>query len=274
MAYSYLSPRRSPISSYILTILIVYTLLTLSSALKLTFITPANVQQLGLPASTTATLTTSHKPPVTAHIQRSPTEGFTFRNITALTPARRPQPATGRKADVSAEEPKTRESYLFQVHCLDYVFAPYRVDVVRESEPRVGGGKNKGQDTARVRVEVFRTYLGNAWTERGESKGRFITGGGDDDDAGDSSAAGLGAGEDELKIELELLGRKEYYTAREGCEFASLSLCATCDIVFLGDSVLMCGPVWSSQPTLSFIQPDDPAGACFARLGLWHAVYA
>ena len=145
-----------------------------------------------------------------------------------------------------------RESYLFQVHCLDYVFAPYRVDVVRESEPRVGGGKNKGQGTARVRVEVFRTYLGNAWTERGELKGRFVTGGGDDD-AGDSSAAGPGAGEDELKVELELLGRKEYYVAREGCRFAFLSLCATCYAIFLGDSMLIHGMIWSSQPTIPFI---------------------
>lgn len=93
------------------------------------------------------------------------------------------------------------------------------------------GEKNAGkEEEEKVTVEVYRTFLGNSWNEKGELKGRFAAGrvldlpsqgaAAEGDGAGGAPEKGRrGAGEQELRIELELLGRREYYTAREGCKF-------------------------------------------------------
>ncbi len=94
--------------------------------------------------------------------------------------------------------------------------------MVREGD---GQGAKTGDGEEHVRVEVYRTFLGNNWNEKGELKGRFVGGkvvgvaGGDDGD-GNGDGQETMAGEKELKVELEVLGRREYYTARERCKFS------------------------------------------------------
>ena len=68
-------------------------------------------------------------------------------------------------------------SYLLDVHCRDYVFAPYRVDVV-------------GQE-----VEVWQTWRGNEWDNKGEMVGKGWA-------------------------EVKVVGRKEFYEGRAGCKFS------------------------------------------------------
>ncbi len=116
--------------------------------------------------------------------------------------------------------------------------------MVREGDgqgAKTGNGEN-------VRVEVYRTFLGNNWNEKGELKGRFVGGkvvGVAGGEGGDGNGNGNGQenlrGEEELKIELEVLGRREYYTARERCKFLYLplhilfgSFCDDVGISFLG----------------------------------------
>ncbi|KAI9716924.1 MAG: hypothetical protein M1812_005073 [Candelaria pacifica] len=67
----------------------------------------------------------------------------------------------------------TSGSYLLTVHCRTFAFAPLRVDVASDDV-----------------VEVWQTFRGNEWDNKGEKKG--------------------------LPVELQLLGAKEYYQAREG----------------------------------------------------------
>lgn len=105
-----------------------------------------------------------------------------------------------------------------------------------------GSKKKSGYVDAGVRggvdVLVHRTFLGNAWDERGEFKGGFVAREGGDAAVGVNGAGGgqtstapsedtgttatvKAGGEREVRIELDVLGRKEYYSAREGCKYLS-----------------------------------------------------
>ncbi len=186
-----------------------------TAALKLTFLAPPQFPSTAFSTSTTATLLTAHKPPITAPIQR--TNGFTFRNVSSLadpSPATDTSETSGLRTAGTAGQRGRAEQYLLQINCPDWTFALYRVDVVREGD----GEEN-------VRVEVYRTFLGNNWNEKGELKGRFVGGkvvSGAGGEGGEGKGNGNGkdemTGEKELKVELEVLGRREYYTARERCK--------------------------------------------------------
>lgn len=71
---------------------------------KLTFTLPPQISGHSLPASTTASLLTAGKATQTAHLQRAPRHRFTFRNL-------------------------TEGEYVLLIHCPEWIFAPYRVDV-------------------------------------------------------------------------------------------------------------------------------------------------
>ena len=105
-----------------------------------------------LPPSTHATLSTlgqSH----TALLQRN--NAFTFNNVSA-------------------------GSYLLDINCRDYHFAPLRVDVGAEEK-----------------VEVWQTFRGNEWDNKGEKVGE-----------------GVGS----CRAEGRVVGGKAFYEARSGCE--------------------------------------------------------
>ena len=74
--------------------------------------------------------------------------------------------------------------YLCEVYSRDYFFSPMRVDVDAE----------KG-------IEVWRTYRGNEWSNKGEKIG--------------GSANGK---EEDVRIEVKTQGEKGYYEGRGGCE--------------------------------------------------------
>ncbi len=122
---------------------------------------------------------------------------------------------------------------MLQIHSPDWIFAPYRVDVALDDK---AGDKQKDVDE-RLRVEVYRTFLGNSWSEKGEWKGRYVGGstaatdtaaGAATPDTASSGDAGNNKAqphrEKELKVELEVVGRKEYYNVREGCKCKFLSV--------------------------------------------------
>ena len=149
-----------------------------SSALKLTFVPPAQVPGTTLSATSSATLISARRRSQTTRIQRA-SNGFTFRNLTV-------------------------GSYVLQVYCPDWAFAPIRVDVFSPATSDRGEAKRTDDD---VYVKTYRTFLGNSWEDKGDSIGSYL---GRQDDT-------LRHGEPELKVELNVLGRKEYYSAREGC---------------------------------------------------------
>ncbi|KAI9846170.1 MAG: hypothetical protein M1837_004284 [Sclerophora amabilis] len=157
--------------------LLLYPLLSFSSSLALTV--PPNLPSL--PASTTATLTTLGKT-YTTHLTRS--NLFHFRD---LSPG----------------------SYLLDVHCRDWSFAPLRVDVSSLGE----GDKDSAQDgDDQLKVEVYQTFRGNEWKNKGERKR-------------------------ERPVVLGLVGRREYYSQREG--FSPLSLLKNPMILLAGFSMLI-----------------------------------
>ena len=101
-------------------------LIPLVSAASLSLIIPPSAlvpNPSTLPPSTSATLTDSGRI-YTAPLQRD--NRFTFRNISA-------------------------GSYLLDVHCRDYVFAPLRVDV-----------------SSYDKVEAWQTFRGHEWDNKGE----------------------------------------------------------------------------------------------------------
>lgn len=121
-----------------------------------------------LPASTHATLTAlgaSYRAPL------STAASFVFRNVTP-------------------------GSYLADVHCRDYAFAPLRVDVVAlEAE---SGGK-EGKKGERVVVKAWETYRGNDWGNKGQEATR--------------------SGGEDGGFAVRVLGYKEYFTERGACEY-------------------------------------------------------
>lgn len=83
-------------------------------------------------------------------------------------------------------------SYLLDIHTRDYHFAPFRVDVTTEQAGADGVG------AAEEKVEVWQTFRGNEWDNKGQR---------------------LGEGKGDVVVALTPSGRKEYYQKREGCEF-------------------------------------------------------
>jgi hypothetical protein len=86
-----------------------------------------------LPATTRATLTTLH---ATYAAPLSAANAFVFRNVSA-------------------------GSYLADVHCGSYGFAPLRVDVLAAADGAAG-------DDLRLSVAAWETYRGNEWGNKGE----------------------------------------------------------------------------------------------------------
>jgi hypothetical protein len=121
-------------------------------------IPPAAIPPSLLPPSTSASLTTLGVT-YTAPLQRD--SRFVFRNVSA-------------------------GSYLLDVHCRDYAFAPLRVDV---SDDGKGG----------LEVDAWQTWRGNEWGNKGERRG---------------------GGE---VVEVSPVGGKEFYAERQGCESFILS---------------------------------------------------
>ncbi|KAI9750799.1 MAG: hypothetical protein M4579_006300 [Chaenotheca gracillima] len=154
-----------------LIIVLLHPILTFASSLTVS--PPSNVPTL--PASSTATLTTLGKT-YTARITRANVFRFTD-----LSPG----------------------SYLLDVHCRDYFFAPLRVDV---TEPASGAEDDKGK------VEVWQTFRGNEWDNKGELRR-------------------------ERPVGLLLVSPKEYYVQREG--FSPLSLLKNPMILLAGFSMLI-----------------------------------
>jgi hypothetical protein len=89
----------------------------------------------------------------------------------------------------------TAGSYLLDVHCPTHAFAPLRVDV-REGE--------KDEE-----VQVWGTYLGNEWENKGPVVGVKELGNEEE------------GGERVWGFEVKALGGKEYFVERAGCEFLS-----------------------------------------------------
>ncbi|KAH0551128.1 hypothetical protein GP486_007530, partial [Trichoglossum hirsutum] len=113
-------------------------------------IPPAAIPPSALPAWTSASLSTlgvTHTAPLQGDGK------FVFRNVSA-------------------------GSYLLDVHCRDYAFAPLRVDV--------------GADGA---VEAWQTWRGNEWGNKGERRG---------------------GGSGGVVIEIRPAGTKEFYIERQG----------------------------------------------------------
>lgn len=118
-----------------------------------------------LPPSTHATLSALSLPsPLTALLRRS--NSFEFSNLTA-------------------------GSYLLDIHSRDYTFAPYRVDVDVASVTGGGGGQEG-------RIEVWQTFRGNEWDNKGEKVGE-----------------GMGS----CGVEVKVVGAKGFYEERGGCAY-------------------------------------------------------
>lgn len=104
-----------------------------------------------LPPSTHATLSTLGQPPYSAPLTTANT--FVFRNVTS-------------------------GSYLADVHCQTFGFAPLRVDVEGENED----------------VKVWETFRGNDWDNKGEAVPK-----------------------DSVGYEVRVLGVKSYFMERSKC---------------------------------------------------------
>lgn len=97
-------------------------------------------------------------------------------------------------------------SYLLDIHSHTHVFAPLRVDVLdgldglrADKESGVVGGEE---------VEVFGTYRGNEWSNKGEKLAvKEVDGRG-----------GVWG------FDVRVLGGKEYLVTKTGCEFALSAL--------------------------------------------------
>ncbi|KAF1810994.1 hypothetical protein P152DRAFT_508314 [Eremomyces bilateralis CBS 781.70] len=76
-------------------------------------------------------------------------------------------------------------SYLLSVYCRDYAFEPLRVDVSGEADEET--------------VQVWQTFRGNAWDNKGELRG---------------------AGKD-VTVDIRALGSNEYYQSRGGFSLLS-----------------------------------------------------
>lgn len=124
-----------------------------------------------LPPSTHATLYSSGAP-ATAYLSRR--NDLTFTNVTAGT-------------------------YLLTLHCRDYVFDPYRVDVETTLPPADAHHDAPNGKVEEV-VKVWQSFRGNEWDNKGAS---------------------MGEGRGSLTIAVEPRAKKEYYQARTGFDVLS-----------------------------------------------------
>ena len=175
-------------------------------------------QPSNLPPSTTATLTTLH------HIHTSPLRSdntFDFRNVTS-------------------------GSYLLDIHCRTHAFAPLRVDV---SE---GGKDSQGEE-----VEVWTTFRGNEWGNKGETLGvREVEG-----------RVGIWG------FEARAIGVKEYLIERPGCAFPFYSSLPPHRLLLCGENE--CGYLLTRIASFA-IEPSQESddSHCWSEHGgcIWHAV--
>ncbi|MCJ1336459.1 hypothetical protein MMC09_001735 [Bachmanniomyces sp. S44760] len=130
------------------------------TAASLTITIPPHLP--ALPSLTHSTLTTAGLS-FSAPLSRSNT--FTFGNLSA------------------------GNSYLAEVWTRDFVFQGLRVDVT---------GKGKEKETGKEKVEVWTTFRGNEWDNKGEL---------------------LGVGEGSLAVEARVQGERVVYEKRGGCKF-------------------------------------------------------
>ena len=118
-----------------------------------------------------------------------------------------------------------------------------------------GAGEEKGgKGNEKMEIEVYRTFLGHVWDEKGVLKGSSSPSSSSSSSsfsAGSKTASGESGGgkqgdgvvdgkeeedrQEDVRVELEVLGRKEYYSSREGC------MCLSHPIFLL--SLSMCVPV-------------------------------
>ena len=134
--------------------------LVLSAHLRFTIPASAALQPSSLPPSTSATLTTLSTQ-YTASLRSD--NSFGFRNVSA-------------------------GSYLLDVHCHSWVFAPLRVDV---TDGNVAGVAGEG-------VEAWGTFRGNEWGNKGE-------------------AAVVEREKEVWGFNVRPMGPKEYLVERVGC---------------------------------------------------------
>lgn len=87
----------------------------------------------------------------------------------------------------------TPGSYLLDIHTRDFFFPPYRVDV---SLSEAGADEGGAQEL----IQVWQTYLGNEWINKGPSHGE---------------------GKGELLVSLPPNNKKEYYQRKEGFNIVS-----------------------------------------------------
>ncbi|EFW22864.1 hypothetical protein D8B26_006434 [Coccidioides posadasii str. Silveira] len=166
--------RPSNLYSYILALSSL--VLPISTAFSLTISIPSSnllPNPNALPASTHATLTTLAPKQTLLRAPLSRSSSFTFCEL------RPDSESSSPSGDVT--------SYLLDIHCRDYIFAPYRVDV--------GADGNV--------IGVWETYRGNSWDNKGAEK-----------------AVGTGSGP--VHVEAKVLGKREFYEERP--KFSPLSL--------------------------------------------------
>ena len=79
------------------------------------------------------------------------------------------------------------------------MFVPMRVDV---QDPTSGGS---GEKEGKKRVEVWQTFRGNEWGNKGER---------------------LGGGEGNIKVNVGVLTQRSFYEVRTGCEYQDCLHCS------------------------------------------------
>jgi len=131
---------------------------------------------LALPTSLASTLHI-HLPSTLPSLPPSTHATLTTHNLTLSAPLRRTNTL------VFANIPPG--SYLGEVYCRDWAFWPLRVDVDDGSEEE--GGK----------MEVWQTFRGNEWENKGER---------------------LGGGVGDVRVEARVGAEKGFYEGRGGCE--------------------------------------------------------
>lgn len=89
------------------------------------------------------------------------------------------------------------------------MFGPLRVDVAGASVEGEGVAKEGTE-----RVDVWQTFWGNEWSNKGEYRG------GGTGPAESASTSGAGAKTATATVEVRPEGVKEFYSVRQGCEYS------------------------------------------------------